>query len=100
MIGADAVDPGIDFVGIDIEARIEFGTGRGDALGFPGRACRSASVSGRGALVGVGVQRVHGEQDNLPSDRRPGFRPVGLRWSPLRPLRSFMIRRRAAIAFS
>ena len=38
MIGADAVDPGIDVVGIDIEARIEFGTGRGDALGFPGQA--------------------------------------------------------------
>lgn len=38
MIGANTVDPGADFVSIDIAARTEFGAGLGNAFGFPREA--------------------------------------------------------------
>jgi hypothetical protein len=48
MIGADAVDPGINVFGVDIQAGGEGGLGRGDALGFPGEA-------GFSLCLGLGV---------------------------------------------
>jgi hypothetical protein len=41
VIGSDAVDPGIDFVGIDIDACIEFSTRLGYALSLPEAAALS-----------------------------------------------------------
>lgn len=49
MVGAKTVDPGSDFVGIDIQACIEFSTSFGDALSFPGEA---------GLKLGLGLDGV------------------------------------------
>jgi len=38
VIGTDAVYPGIDVVGIDVKAAIQFGTGLVDAFGLRGEA--------------------------------------------------------------
>ena len=38
VISADTIDPGVDVIGVDIEASGEGGLGRGDAFGFPGEA--------------------------------------------------------------
>jgi hypothetical protein len=59
MIGADAVDPGINFVGIDLEACIKFGTGLGDALSFPGEAALLLRLGFQAESVGA-IARARG----------------------------------------
>jgi hypothetical protein len=38
MIGADAVNPGVNLSRVDVEAGVEFGARLSDPFGFPGEA--------------------------------------------------------------
>jgi hypothetical protein len=64
VISADAVDPGINVIGVDIDAGGEGGLGRGDALGFLGEASLPLGlgfrVGGVGTVIRGRVDGVHG----------------------------------------
>ena len=68
MFGADAVDPGIHIVGIDIQAGVEFGAGLGDALGLPGDAAPPLSLS----LNGINNRCSLGHGDKIRRRRADG----------------------------
>jgi hypothetical protein len=51
-VSADAVDPGINLIGVDIEAGGERGLGLRDALGFPGEAVAALGLGFRAEDVG------------------------------------------------
>lgn len=60
MVGADTVDPGVDFVCVNIQPGGNFGIRLGDHCGFPRKAALSSSLDLRGGrLAFVEVLRVH-----------------------------------------
>ena len=82
VISADAVDPGINVIGVDIEAGGEGGFGRGDARGFPGEASlplglgfRAGSIGAiawaRGSVHASNVVLVAGNRQHGAIGRRP-----------------------------
>jgi hypothetical protein len=66
MIGAEAINPGINLVGIDIKASINFSTGLRDAFGFPSQASLPLGLSldvivntrGLGHALNIGHRQV------------------------------------------
>jgi hypothetical protein len=65
VVSADAVDPGINVIGVDIEAGGEGGIGRCDAFGLPGEARLPFGFGfGMGGLGAVGRKRngIHAAQ--------------------------------------
>jgi putative addiction module killer protein len=82
MIGADAVDPRVDLVRINIQASRKLGVRFGDPRRFPCEAALPLGLDIRGRrLAGVELQRVHAVEDNPVPVRLPDLIPAGYRVS-------------------